>query len=92
MHVALFSSAFCGSCRAARRVLAQAQAMVPQLEWTDIDVAAAPERAAEADVASTPTFVVTRDDGTPVFRAAGAPRLDQLLAALAMAMSEDAGA
>ncbi|WP_245631503.1 hypothetical protein [Curtobacterium ammoniigenes] len=52
----------------------------------EVDVAAQPHLAEDAMIAQTPTTVVQREDGEEVFRAAGAPRLPQLLAALALAV------
>ena len=83
MHVDLFSSAFCAPCRSTRRVLAQAQRLVPAARVTETDVADAPERAAAEGITSTPTVVVRDDEGREVFRAAGVPTLPQVLTALA---------
>ncbi|MCI2236910.1 thioredoxin family protein [Paenibacillus sp. TRM 82003] len=85
MVVELFSSAFCGPCRSARTVLTEAVRLVPRARLTEVDVAAAPERALAAGVASTPTVLVHADDGSEVFRSAGSPTLAQALAALARA-------
>ena len=86
MIVELFSSAFCGPCRTARSVLGQAARLVPQARFEEVDVADDTVRAEAADVSSTPTIVVRDDAGTEVFRAAGAPTLPQLLAAMGRAV------
>jgi thioredoxin 1 len=83
--VELFSSAFCGPCRTARAVLAEASRLVPQARVREVDVAEETERARAAEVRSTPTILVRTDDGTEVFRAAGAPTLAQLLTAMGRA-------
>lgn len=86
MIVELFSSAFCGPCRTARSVVGQAARLVPQARVDEVDVADDTARAEAADVHSTPTILVRSDDGTEVFRAAGAPTLPQLLAAMGRAV------
>lgn len=42
-----------------------------------------PDRAEARDIVSTPTIVLTDDDGHELFRAAGAPTVPQLLHAIA---------
>ena len=86
MKVELYTSAFCGPCHAARSVVAEASALVPLLEVDEADVVARPDEAEARDVRSTPTIVVLDRAGSEVFRAAGVPRLDQLLGALALAV------
>jgi len=86
MMLELYTSAFCGPCHAARAVVAEARALVPSLVVDEADVAARPEQAERRDVRSTPTLVVTRDDGEVVFRSPGVPTLDRLLGALALAV------
>ncbi|MBA8813373.1 thioredoxin domain-containing protein [Frigoribacterium faeni] len=86
MKLELYTSAFCGPCHAARAVVADARALVPALEVDEADVAARPDQAEARDIRSTPTIVVTRDDGEVVFRAAGVPSLDKLLGAMALAV------
>ena len=86
MKVELYTSAFCGPCHAARTVVAEAEALVPALVVDEADVVARPDEAEARDVTSTPTIVVLDARGDEVFRAAGVPRLDQLLGALALAV------
>jgi len=86
MKVELYTSAFCGPCHAARAVVAEASALVPLLEVDEADVVARPDEAEARGVRSTPTIVVLDRAGGEVFRAAGVPRLDQLLGALALAV------
>jgi len=86
MMLELYTSAFCGPCHAARAVVAEARALVPGLSVDEADVAHRPGDAEARDVRSTPTIVVSRDDGEVVFRAEGAPTLDKLLGALALAL------
>jgi thioredoxin 1 len=86
MKLELYTSAFCAPCHAARAVVAEARTLVPALEVDEADVAARPDQAEARGITSTPTMVVLRDDGTEMFRAAGVPRLDQVLGALALAV------
>lgn len=86
MMLELYTSAFCGPCHAARAVVAEARALVPSLVVDEADVAARPDQAERRGVRSTPTLVVTRDDGEVVFRSPGVPTLDRLLGALARAV------
>jgi thioredoxin 1 len=83
MKLELYTSAFCGACHAARSVVAEAARLVPSLVATDLDVAASPYLAEAREIASTPTIVLTDDEGTELFRAAGAPSVPQLLRAVA---------
>jgi thioredoxin 1 len=83
MKLELYTSSFCGACHAARAVVDKATRLVPSVGAVDLDVAALPDRAGERGIASTPTIVLTDDDGAVLFRAAGAPSLPQLLTAIA---------
>lgn len=84
--VDFYSSAFCGSCHATRATLAEAARLVPTANITERDVVAHQDAAESAGIVSTPTVIVRRDDGTEVFRATGAPPLDAVLRALALAV------
>lgn len=84
--VDLYTSAFCGACHSARATLAEAARLVPAARIREFDVAFNADRAEAEDIASTPTIIIRSDDGVPVFRAAGAPSLAQLLSALATAV------
>lgn len=83
MKLELYTSAFCGACHAARAVVAEAARLVPSIVATDLDVASHSDRAEARDIVSTPTIVLTDDDGAELFRAAGAPSVPQLLRAVA---------
>ena len=58
---------------------------MPGLQVVERDVAAAPDAAEAARVTSTPTLVVHDAEGRETFRSAGVPRVDQVLAAVALA-------
>ncbi|GAA4266869.1 thioredoxin [Frondihabitans peucedani] len=83
MRLELYTSAFCGACHAARAAVGDAERLVPGLEHVDVDVATDPDRAEARDIVSTPTIVLTDDEGSELFRAAGAPTVPQLLHAIA---------
>jgi protein-disulfide isomerase len=51
-----------------------------------LDVAAHADEAERAGIRSTPTVIVLDAEGAEVFRAEGAPNLDQVLVALAKAV------
>ena len=86
MQLLFFSSAFCDPCIQTRAVLDQASKLVPALKIADLDVAAHADEAERAGIRSTPTVIVLDDTGVEVFRAEGAPNLDQVLVALARAV------
>lgn len=86
VHLDLYTSAFCAPCGAARRIVAEADALVPTLDVTEFDVAAHPDRAEELGIRSTPTIIIRDAAGAEVFRSPGVPRRDQLLSALARAL------
>ncbi|WP_432514130.1 thioredoxin family protein [Kineococcus sp. SYSU DK001] len=86
MIVELYTSAFCAPCRAARRVVGEAARLVPAARVTELDVADHVDLAAAQRITSTPTVLVRDDRGREVFRAAGAPTVPQVLAALGRAL------
>lgn len=69
-----------------RAVLAEVTRLVPAAEVTELDVARFEADAEAAAIRVTPTVVIQSDDGTEVFRAEGAPTLNQMLVALAKAV------
>ena len=78
-----FSSAFCAPCRATRRILADVAQVVPGVTHVEVDAEHHLEAVRRFGVLRTPTTIVLGADGTEVTRAAGAPRKEQVLAALA---------
>lgn len=86
MRVVFYSSAFCEPCRATRDALAEVTRLVPRVVVDERDVARHGD-AAEADgIRSTPTVLILDDADSEVFRATGAPTIDQLLTAVARAL------
>jgi thiol-disulfide isomerase/thioredoxin len=78
-----FSSAFCAPCRATRRILADVAATVPGVVHVEIDAEHHLELVRRVGVLRTPTTLVLDAHGHEVTRAAGAPRTDQVIAAVA---------
>jgi thiol-disulfide isomerase/thioredoxin len=77
-----FSSAFCAPCRATRRTLAEVADLVPGVVHVEIDAEHHLDLVREVGVLRTPTTIVLDARGREVTRAAGAPRREQVLAAL----------
>jgi thiol-disulfide isomerase/thioredoxin len=80
-----FSSAFCAPCRATRRTLSEVAAVVPGVEHLEVDAEHHLELVRRLGVLRTPTTLVLDATGHEVARAAGAPRKEQVLAALGSA-------
>ncbi|MFT4084953.1 MAG: thioredoxin family protein [Nocardioides sp.] len=81
-----FSSAFCAPCRATRRVLAEIADQVPGVVHVEVDAEQHLDMVRSLGVLRTPTTLVLDRTGVEVARAAGAPRKEQVLAALAKAV------
>lgn len=77
-----FSSAFCAPCRATRRTLADVARAVPGVTHVEVDAEHHLELVRALGVVRTPTTVVLDRDGRELTRATGAPRPEQVLAAL----------
>lgn len=77
-----FSSAFCAPCRTTRVVLADVAGKVDGVAHVEIDAEQHLELVRALDVRRTPTTLVLDGAGHEITRAAGAPRREQVLAAL----------
>lgn len=77
-----FSSAFCAPCRATRRVLGEVAEVVPGVVHVEIDAEHHLDLVRELGVVRTPTTIVLDAAGAERTRAVGAPRKEQVLAAL----------
>jgi thiol-disulfide isomerase/thioredoxin len=77
-----FSSAFCAPCRATRRTLTEVARVVPGVTHVEVDAEHHLSLVRELGVLRTPTTLVLDADGRELTRATGAPRSDQVLAAL----------
>ena len=77
-----FSSAFCAPCRATRQTLAFVASQVPGVAHVEVDAEQHLELVRRLGVQRTPTTLVLDAQGRETTRAAGAPRREQVLAAL----------
>ena len=80
-----FSSAFCAPCRATRRTLTEVADLVPGVTHLEVDAEHHLELVRELGILRTPTTLVLDSAGREVTRASGAPRKEQVLAALGWA-------
>ncbi len=78
-----FSSAFCTPCRATRTLLENVVADLLDVRHVEIDAETNLELVRKLDIRSTPTTLIPNNAGVEVGRAVGAPKRDQVLAALA---------
>ena len=78
-----FSSAFCTPCRATHSLLSQMVQSMNDVKHIQVDAESHLELVRELDIRSTPTTIFVNKDGIEVGRAAGTPKRDQVLAALA---------
>jgi thiol-disulfide isomerase/thioredoxin len=78
-----FSSAFCTPCRATRTLLENVVAELSDVRHVEIDAETNLELVRKLDIRSTPTTLILNSLGVEVGRAIGAPKRDQVLAALA---------
>ena len=77
-----FSSAFCAPCRVTRRVLAEVAGATPGVVHVELDAEHHLEVVRRLGVLRTPTTLILDARGNEAARAAGAPRKEQVLAAL----------
>lgn len=68
-----------------RSVLAEAKRLVGDMRLVEHDVVRDEPEAERQRIRSTPTVIISRRDGSEVFRAEGVPSLNQVLVALAKA-------
>ena len=81
-----FSSAFCAPCRATRRILADVAAAVPGVRHVELDAESNLDVVRRLNILKTPTTLVLDAQGRVTQRAAGQPRKEHILAALAKAV------
>lgn len=83
-----FSSAFCAPCRTARVVLSDVAERHDGVAHLEVDAEQHLALVRELDVRRTPTTLVLDAAGRELTRAAGAPRREQVLAALPFVTEE----
>ncbi len=77
-----FSSAFCGPCRATRLLIEDVTADMADVAHVEVDAEANLELVRQLDIRSTPTTLFLDSAGREVGRAVGAPKRDQVIAAI----------
>lgn len=77
-----FSSAFCAPCRVTRRTLTEVAEVVPGVEHLEVDAEHHLDLVRALGIMRTPTTLVLDAAGREVTRAVGAPRKEQVIAAL----------
>jgi thiol-disulfide isomerase/thioredoxin len=82
-----FSSAFCAPCRATRRILTDVAGAVPGVTHVEVDAEGHLDLVRRLGILRTPTTLVLDTEGREVTRATGAPRTEQVLAALEASVS-----
>ncbi len=78
-----FSTAFCSPCRATKALLADVVSGLPDVVHIDIDAESHLDLVRRLHINSTPTTLILDRNGIEVGRASGAPKRDQVIAALA---------
>ena len=78
-----FSSAFCAPCKATHALLSQMVIPMEDVKHIHIDAESHLELVRQLDIRSTPTTIFLNREGIEVGRAAGTPKRDQVVAALA---------
>jgi len=79
-----FSSAFCAPCRATKLLLTDIASRNVGIAHVEIDAESELELVRELHIRSTPTTLILDRAGREVGRAVGAPKREQVLAALSV--------
>ena len=77
-----FSSAFCAPCRTTRVVLADVASLVPGVAHVEVDAEQHLDLVRRLHIQRTPTTLILDPQGRELSRASGAPRKQDVLAAL----------
>ncbi|CAB4599696.1 unannotated protein [freshwater metagenome] len=78
-----FSSAFCTPCRATRVLLENIVSGIDDVYYVEVDAEASLDLVRSLNILSTPTTLILNSRGMEVGRAIGAPKREQVMAALA---------
>jgi thiol-disulfide isomerase/thioredoxin len=81
-----FSSAFCAPCRATNRILSDVAAVTPGVRHVEVDAESHLDVVRRLNILKTPTTLVLDRTGRVTQRAAGQPKKDEVVAALAKAV------
>ena len=74
-----FSTAYCGPCRIAERVLGEVASHRPGVNFIDVDLGERPQLASEYSVLQTPTVLLLDASGRIRCRIGGVPRAHEVL-------------
>ena len=80
--VVQFSTSFCSSCRAAKVLISDEVAKQSEIKYVEIDAESNLELVRRLDIRSTPTTLFLDKKGFEIARAVGAPKRDQVIAAI----------
>jgi len=77
-----FSTTFCSSCRAAKVLISDVVSKRTDVKYVEIDAESNLELVRKLDIRSTPTTLFLDKKGFEIARAVGAPKRDQITAAI----------
>ena len=77
-----FSTTFCSSCRAAKVLISDVVSKRSDVKYVEIDAESNLELVRKLDIRSTPTTLFLDKKGFEIARAVGAPKRDQITAAI----------
>ncbi len=80
--VVQFSTSFCSSCRAAKVLISDEVSKQSGIKYVEIDAESNLELVRKLDIRSTPTTLFLDKKGFEIARAVGAPKRDQVIAAI----------
>ena len=80
--VVQFSTTFCSSCRAAKVLISDVVSKRGDVKYVEIDAESNLELVRRLDIRSTPTSLFLDKKGFEIARAVGAPKRDQITAAI----------
>ena len=80
--VVQFSTTFCTSCRAAKVLISDVVSKRGDVKYVEIDAESNLELVRRLDIRSTPTTLFLDKKGFEIARAVGAPKRDQITAAI----------
>ena len=80
--VVQFSTTFCSSCRAAKALISDVVSKRDDVKYVEIDAESNLELVRKLNIKSTPTTIFIDATGFEIARAVGAPKRDQVTAAV----------
>ena len=80
--VVQFSTTFCSSCRAAKALISDVVSKRDDVKFVEIDAESNLELVRKLNIKSTPTTIFIDATGFEIARAVGAPKRDQVTAAI----------